>query len=100
MDKKEIFIHKSIQKASNYTQNNMPQKAETLYSEVLKKYPNNFLILLNFGIFYFQYKQMNKAKELLEKAKAIHTDQEFPALADLTAETSLFHNPNRKNANL
>ena len=36
----------------------------------------------------------------LEKAKAIHTDQEFPALADLTAETSLFHNPNRKNANM
>ena len=39
-------------------------------------------------------------EELLEKAKAIHTDQKFPALADLTAETSLFHNPNRKNANL
>ena len=39
-------------------------------------------------------------EELLEKAKKIHTDQEFPALADLTAETSLFHNPNRKNANL
>ena len=38
--------------------------------------------------------------ELLDKAKAIHTDQKFPALADLTAETSLFHNPNRKNANL
>ena len=37
---------------------------------------------------------------LLEKAKKIHTDQEFPALADLTAETSLFHNPNRKNASL
>ena len=39
-------------------------------------------------------------EELLEKAKAIHTDQEFPALAELTVETSLFHNPNRKNANL
>ena len=39
-------------------------------------------------------------QELLDKAKAIHTDQEFPALEKLTAETSLFHNPNRKNANL
>ena len=39
-------------------------------------------------------------EEALAKAKKIHTDQEFPALADLTAETSLFHNPNRKNANL
>ena len=38
--------------------------------------------------------------ELLDKAKKIHTDQEFPALEELTAETSLFHNPNRKNANL
>jgi len=36
----------------------------------------------------------------LEKAKKIHTDQEFPALEALTAETSLFQNPNRKNANL
>ena len=39
-------------------------------------------------------------QELLDKAKVIHTDQEFPALEELTAETSLFHNPNRKNANL
>ena len=37
---------------------------------------------------------------LLVKAKKIHTDQEFPELADLTEKTSLFHNPNRKNANL
>ena len=39
-------------------------------------------------------------EELLVKAKKIHTDQEFPELADLTEKTSLFHNPNRKNANL
>ena len=39
-------------------------------------------------------------QELLDKAKVIHTDQEFPALEELTAETSLFHNPSRKNANL
>ena len=35
-------------------------------------------------------------EELLVKAKKIHTDQEFPELADLTEKTSLFHNPNRK----
>ena len=39
-------------------------------------------------------------EELLQKAVAIHPDQEFPALTNLTAETSLFHNPNRKNSNL
>ena len=39
-------------------------------------------------------------EELLIKATKLHTDQEFPALADLTEKTSLFHNPNRKNANL
>ena len=39
-------------------------------------------------------------KELLIKATKLHTDQEFPALADLTEKTSLFHNPNRKNAGL
>jgi ferredoxin len=39
-------------------------------------------------------------EELLVKAKKIHTDQEFPELADLTEKTSLFHNPNRKKANL
>ena len=39
-------------------------------------------------------------EELLVKAKKIHADQEFPELADLTEKTSLFHNPNRKNANL
>ena len=39
-------------------------------------------------------------EELLIKATKLHTDQEFPALADLTEKTSLFHNPNRKNAGL
>ena len=39
-------------------------------------------------------------EELLVKAINIHADQEFPAVADLTEKTSLFHNPNRKNANL
>ena len=39
-------------------------------------------------------------EELLVKATKLHTDQEFPALADLTEKTSLFHNPNRKNAGL
>jgi ferredoxin len=39
-------------------------------------------------------------EELLVKAGKIHADQEFPALGDLTAETSLFRNPGRKNANL
>ena len=38
--------------------------------------------------------------DLLKKAKKIHSDQEFPALDDLTAETSLFRNPSRKNADL
>ena len=39
-------------------------------------------------------------EELLEKAKKIHPDQDFPALDELTNETSLFRNPDRKNANL
>ena len=39
-------------------------------------------------------------EELLIKATKLHTDQEFPALADLTEKTSLFHNPQRKNAGL
>ena len=39
-------------------------------------------------------------EELLIKATKLHTDQEFPALADLPEKTSLFHNPNRKNAGL
>ena len=39
-------------------------------------------------------------EELLIKATKLHTDQEFPALADLTEKTSLIHNPNRKNAGL
>ena len=37
---------------------------------------------------------------LLERAMKLHPDQEFPALKDLTEMTSIFHNPNRKNANL
>ena len=39
-------------------------------------------------------------EELLVKAIKIHPDDEFPALADLTETTSIFHNPNRKNAHL
>jgi len=39
-------------------------------------------------------------EELLVKAIKIHPDDEFPALADLTEITSIFHNPNRKNADL
>ena len=39
-------------------------------------------------------------EDLLVKATKIHPDDEFPTLADLTELTSLFHNPNRKNANL
>ena len=38
--------------------------------------------------------------ELLEKAQKIHPDETFAALADLTNETSLFQNPDRKNAGL
>ena len=37
---------------------------------------------------------------LLERAKRLHPDDEFPALEDLTNMTSLFRNPDRKNANL
>ena len=37
---------------------------------------------------------------LLERAIKLHPDQEFPALDALNEKTSLFHNPNRKNANL
>ena len=39
-------------------------------------------------------------EELLERAKALHPDDTFPALEEMTAETSLFKNPNRKNAGL
>ena len=39
-------------------------------------------------------------EELLERAKKLHPDQDFPALAELTETTSLFHNPDRKNAHL
>ena len=39
-------------------------------------------------------------EELLLKAIKIHPDDEFTALADLTEITSIFHNPNRKNAHL
>jgi len=39
-------------------------------------------------------------EELLAKAQKIHPDESFPALDELTNETSLFRNPDRKNANL
>ena len=38
--------------------------------------------------------------ELLEKAKKIHPEETFPAVDELSNETSLFRNPDRKNANL
>jgi ferredoxin len=38
--------------------------------------------------------------DLLEKAKKIHPEDAFPGLDELTNETSLFRNPDRKNANL
>ena len=37
---------------------------------------------------------------LLDRAIKLHPDQDFPALEDLNETTSIFHNPNRKNANL
>ncbi|MFQ5715810.1 MAG: YfhL family 4Fe-4S dicluster ferredoxin [Nitrospinales bacterium] len=39
-------------------------------------------------------------QELLERAAAIHSDKTFPSLDELNEETSIFRNPNRKNANL
>jgi ferredoxin len=39
-------------------------------------------------------------EELLEKAKKLHPDDKFPGLDELSNETSLFRNPDRKNANL
>ena len=39
-------------------------------------------------------------EELLEKAIKIHPDQEFPKLDELTNKTSIFRNPERKNAGL
>jgi hypothetical protein len=39
-------------------------------------------------------------EELLARAVTLHADQEFPALDELTNKTSLFRNPDRKNANL
>ena len=39
-------------------------------------------------------------EELLEKAKKIHPDETFPNVDELSNETSLFRNPDRKNANL
>ncbi len=39
-------------------------------------------------------------QELLERALKLHPDDTFPALDDLTAETSPMRNPDRKNANL
>jgi len=38
--------------------------------------------------------------DLLEKAVKLHPDDSFPGLDELTNETSLFRNPERKNANL
>jgi len=37
---------------------------------------------------------------LLERANKLHPDDTFPELDALNETTSLFHNPNRKNANL
>ena len=39
-------------------------------------------------------------EELLERANKLHPDVTFPELDALTNETSLFRNPDRKNANL
>ena len=39
-------------------------------------------------------------EDLLEKAKKIHPDETFPTVDELSNETSLFRNPERKNANL
>ena len=39
-------------------------------------------------------------QELLERAQKLHPDETFPALDELTAETSPMRNPDRKNANL
>lgn len=39
-------------------------------------------------------------EDLLEKAKKLHPEDAFPGLEELTNETSLFRNPDRKNANL
>ena len=39
-------------------------------------------------------------EELLARANTLHPDDTFPELNDLTNETSLFRNPDRKNANL
>jgi len=37
---------------------------------------------------------------LLARAIKLHPDQKFPMLEELNEKTSIFHNPNRKNANL
>ena len=39
-------------------------------------------------------------EELLARAVRLHADQEFPTMDELTNKTSLFRNPDRKNANL
>ena len=39
-------------------------------------------------------------QELLVRAIKLHPEESFPALDDLTAETSPMRNPDRKNANL
>ena len=41
-----------------------------------------------------------RKKNCLKKLGKIHPDDTFPALDELTNETSLFRNPDRKNANL
>jgi len=37
---------------------------------------------------------------LLARAVKLHTDDKFPIVSELTNKTSLFRNPDRKNANL
>ena len=43
---------------------------------------------------------METEEVLLARANKLHPDQTFPTLDELTNETSLFRNPDRKNANL
>ena len=44
--------------------------------------------------------QTETEEVLLERANKLHPDQTFPTIDELTEMTSLFRNPNRKNANL
>ena len=39
-------------------------------------------------------------EELLQRAMNLHSEDTFPTLDELTNKTSLFRNPDRKNANL